>query len=135
MADPFTLPPPPDPTKVAQWAGLARTLVALAAGAGFVGAAWAGVSAEQIANLLTAVLTLAGAAGALWSGIRSWRQKAEQRAINVASSAASAALGQPVTVAVTPAGMPNVVTRISGAEIAAAPSAPLNVAPSPAPAP
>ncbi len=130
----FNLPPPPDPVKVEQYAGLLRTLIAALSGAGLLGAAWAGVSAQQIGNVLTAVLTLAGAVGAAFAAFQSWRQKAEARAREVASANASATLGQPVTVAVTPPGQPNIVSKVSATEVAAAPSAPLNVEPSPAPA-
>lgn len=133
MSDQFNFPAPPDPTKIAQWAGQIRTLVAVLAGAGVLGGIWAGVSAEQIANWLTAILTVAGLVGAAWSSIKSWEDKKTARATAVASAAASAELGRAVTVAVTPPGQANVVSEVSAAEVAAAPSAPLNVMPSPAP--
>jgi len=127
------IPQTPDPLVVAQYAGLARTLIAALAGAGILGGAWAAVSAEQIANLLTAFLTVGGAlmtAGvALWS---MW-QKRQARRGEVASAKASAEIGAPVIVTVTPEGMPNVATRVSAIEVAAAPSVPAGVTPSPAP--
>jgi hypothetical protein len=115
------LPPPPDPVKVEQWAGQIRTLVAVLSGAGLLGAAWAGVSTEQIANYLTAILTAAGLAGAAWSAFKSWRQKSMQRSVAVASAVASANAGVPVIVTVTPPGQPNTAASVSSAEIAAAP--------------
>jgi hypothetical protein len=134
MSDAFPLPPPPDPVKAEQWAGQIRLLIAILAGAGFVGAGWAAVSVEQITNILTSFLTIASLVGTAWASYRSWQQKREQRAKEVASAAASAVLGEPVTVAVTPPGQPNLVSKVSSTEIAQAPFAPLDVAPSPAPA-
>lgn len=134
MSDTFPIKTP-DPVALAQWAGLARTLIAALAGAGLLGAAWAAVSVEQITNILTAVLTLAGVAGAAWSAYKSWQDKRLARVKEVAAAKASAELGSPVTVTVTPEGMPNIATRISAAEQAAAPSVPVDVRPSPAPRP
>lgn len=129
----FNFPTAPDPVAVAQWAGLARTLIAALAGAGILGGAWAAVSAEQIANLLTALLTVGGAL--VTTGVAFWSmwQKRQARRLEVASAVASAEIGTPVVVTVTPEGMPNVATRVSATEAAAAPSVPAGVTPSPAP--
>jgi hypothetical protein len=134
MSAEINLPPPPDPVKVAQWAGQIRALIALLAGAGLIGGVWAGVSAEQVTNALTALLTLAGVAGAAWASFTSWRAKQADRKALVASAVASAQHGAAVVVTVTPPGEPNIATRISPAEQVAAPSVPINVAPQSAPA-
>jgi uncharacterized membrane protein YebE (DUF533 family) len=140
MSDRTSLPAPPDPLLAAQWAGQIRTLIALLAGAGVVGGAWVGVSTEQIANALTALMTIAGIVAYGWAAYKSYRDKIAQRAVVVASAQASAEITAktgvvtPVSVVVTPEGMPNVATKISPAEVAQAPSAPMNVPPSPAPA-
>jgi hypothetical protein len=138
----FNFPTPPDPVKVEQWAGQVRTLIALLAGAGLVGGAWAGVSAQQIANVLTAVLTLGGLAAGAWASFSSWRQKAAAEkaaregavAAAVASATLSANAGQaiPVTVTVTPPGQENVATKVSPAEVAVAQTVPADVQPRPA---
>jgi hypothetical protein len=133
MSDP--LPQPPDPVKVAQWAGQIRTLIALLAGAGLIGGVWAGVSAEQIANWLTAILTIVGLAGAAWVSVTSWWAKTHDRQVLVASTVASVQAGTPVVVTVTPAGQPNTTTRVSEAERADAPTVPLGTTPQPAPLP
>ncbi len=129
----FTPPPPPDPVKVAQWAGQIRTLIALLAGAGLLGGVWAGVTADQIANWLTAILTVVGLAGAVYAAMTSWWAKIQDRKALVAAAKASAQHGEPVTVTVTPEGMPNVATKISATEQAAAPSVPQGIPPQPAP--
>lgn len=120
-------PKPPDPVVVAQWAGLARTLIAALAGAGMLGGVWASVSAEQIANLLTAVLTVGGAGA--WAAVAVWSmwQKRQARRGEVASAVASAEIGRPVIVTETPVGVPNIATRVSATEAAAAPSVPAGV--------
>lgn len=121
MTDTFNLPAPPDPVKVAQWAGQLRALLAALAGAGVIGAAWAGVSAEQIANWLTLALMAGSAAAGAYASIKSWQDKRAQRALLVASAVASANTGTPVAVTITPAGMPNVATQISVSEQVRAP--------------
>jgi len=123
---------PPDPVKANQWAGQIRALIALLVGAGIVGGAWTGVTVEQITNWVTLAMWAAAAAGAAFTSYKSWRAHAEERAVTVASSIASAQHGTPVVVTVTPEGQPNIVTTISPAEQAAAPSVP-NVIPQPAP--
>lgn len=129
----------PDPLVAAQWAGLARTLIAALAGAGLLGAAWTAVSLEQLTNYATLLLMLVSAAGGAWSAYRSWRQKAEAAAAarrgEVSAAKASAQIGVPVTVTETPPGHENRAVLITPAEQAAAPSAPVNVMPSPPPPP
>jgi hypothetical protein len=129
----FTPPPPPDPVKVAQWAGQLRTLIALLAGAGLLGGVWAGVTAEQIANWLTAILTVAGLAGAAYAALTSWWAKIQDRKMLVASAKASAQHGTAVVVTETPPGQENTARLISATEQAAAPSVPQGVPPQPAP--
>lgn len=143
MSDNLPFPKSPDPLIVSQWAGLARALIAALAGAGLLGGVWASVSAEQIANILTAVLTLGGAAMGAWATYWSWRQKiAEAKAkrdaeVSAAKASAEATMltnrPTPVTVTVTPQGQPNEAVRITPTELAAAPSVPAFVEPSPAP--
>jgi len=128
----FVAPSPPDPVKATQWAGQIRALIALLAGAGIVGGAWAGVTIEQITNWVTLAMWAAAGAGAVFTSYKSWKAHAAERAITVASAMASVQQGTPVVVTVTPPGEPNIVTAISPKEQADAPSAP-NVVPQPAP--
>lgn len=130
----FNIPPPPNPTKMAQWAGQLRLLIGILAGAGLIGGAWAGVSAEQIANWLTAIMTVGSMAGMAWASYKSWQDKKAQRAALVASAMVSAAAGAPVAVTVTPEGLPNIATQISVREQLAAPIVTAGVTPQPAPA-
>lgn len=111
-------------------AAMIRGLVGIASGAGFTWAAT--VSGDQATMIATAVV-----AGAMlaWSG---WQKIAAVRASRrsqVAAAVASFEQGAPVTVTETPVGQPNVATRVSAAEAAAAPSVPAGVKPSPAPRP
>jgi hypothetical protein len=128
MTDASYNPPPPDPVWVQQRAGQIRTLIAFAGGAlgGTAGAAMMGLSVEQIGAFITTVMTLMSLGSAAWSSIKSWRQKSADRALMVASANASALVGLPVVVTVTPPGQANIVTRVSDAEVSAAPSAALN---------
>lgn len=105
-----------------------RGLVQIASGFGFT---WAlAVSGDQITMATTAAAMLATL---LWSAWQKVQAVKTARLETVAAAKASAALGQPVIVTVTPPGQPNVVTKISATEIAQTPSAPLDVPPKPAP--
>lgn len=136
MTDPYPLPPPPpppDPLVAAKWAGQIRTLIAVLAGAGIIGSAWAGVSVEQISSLVTVAMTAISLGAWAWAAYKSWQDKNQARAVLVSSSAASAQKGEPVVITVTPPGQANIATKIPQAEINAAPSIPAGP-PQPAPA-
>ncbi len=134
MSDFPPLPQPPDPVKVAQWAGQARALVTLFGGvlAG-VGIVLPAFTDTQLSGYITAGMTLVGLASYAAAAVHSWRQKTADRAITVASAVASAESGTPVVVSVTPVGQPNIATRVSATEVASAPVVPSGVAPQPAP--
>ena len=129
-----SLPPPPDPVKVAQWAGQIRALLP------FVGGALAGVGVvlpsftdAQISGYISAAMTIVGLASYGASAVWSWYQKLQARRELVASAKASAEHGTAVVVTETPVGLPNIATKISATEQAAAPSVPTGVPPQPAP--
>lgn len=134
----FAPPPLLDPTLAAQWAGQIRALMPfIGGGLAALGVVLPSFTDAQLAGYVYAVMTLIGfgsyAAAALWS----WRQKRAAkkaaREAEVAAAVASANAGKPVTVTVTPPGMPNEAVLITATEAAAAPSVPRNVAPSPPP--
>lgn len=117
-------------------AGLVRGVVGIAAG---LGAGWAQfVTGDQITTAAMAAVALGMLVWSVWQKIAAVREK---RAAEVAAAVASAKLTyenarpMPVTVTVTPAGEPNIATRINATEMAAAPAVPMDVAPAPAPRP
>jgi hypothetical protein len=143
--DPF-LPPPPDPSSVAVWAGQFRAILPLLGGIGIGGAWLQHLTDAQISDYLTGILTAIGVASwgvtALWSRYDKWRAAKADRASSVASAAASAhltqAAGRPVIVTVAPAsaelpGYAPVATMVSPLEVASV-ALPLKAAP-PLPAP
>ncbi len=114
--------PPPDPVKAAQYAGLVRVLLPAIGGLmGIIGIAAPSFTDAQITAYVQLAMTVGGM---LIAGYWSWQQKKQARAKEVASAVASAQAGAPVTVTVTPATQPNIVTPITRAELAAAPSVP-----------
>jgi hypothetical protein len=136
MPDPFN--DTPDPLAVAQWASVGRH--ALTYGGGFLSAfglampSWLGsLSDPQINLIVSGVLFFGGLAmagiGVVRGRIDKWRA---QRKL-VASVDQSAMRGEPVVVTVTPPGEDNTITRVSPAEIIAAPSVPSDARPLPAP--
>jgi hypothetical protein len=134
MTDQITLPPPPDPVKVAQWTGQIRALLPFVGGAlASAGIVIPSLTDAQISGYISAAMTAAGIASYAASAVWSWYQKVKDRKMLVASAVASAQHGAPVVVTVTPEGQPNVATRVSPAEQAAAPSVPIGVAPQSAP--
>lgn len=101
-------------------AGLFRGILGIASAFGFT---WAlAVTADQVTMAATAAVMLATLIWSAWQKIAAIR---EARAAAVAAAKASAISGQPVLVAVTPPGEPNVAIPISGPELRAAPSAPV----------
>jgi hypothetical protein len=108
--------------------GLVRTGVAsFGAWAAAGGVTLTGTQLDQLSGILLML-----AAGG-WSAIQKWLSQRTNRTALVASAVASAQHGAPVVVTVTPEGQPNVATRVSPAEQAAAPSVPIGVAPQSAP--
>jgi hypothetical protein len=135
MSTEINLPPPPDPVKVAQWAGQIRALLPFIGGAlASAGIVIPSLTDAQISGYISAAMTAAGIASYAASAVWSWYQKVRDRKMLVASAVASAQHGAAVVVTVTPPGEPNIATRISPAEQVAAPSVPINVAPQSAPA-
>ena len=108
--------------------GLVRGVVGIASGFGF---AWAtSVSGDQITMVATAIVAV-GMLG--WSMYQKIADIRANRRTAVASAVASAQHGVPVVVTETPPGQPNVATKISATEQAAAPSVPQGTPLSPAP--
>ena len=129
-----SLPLPPDPVKVAIWAGQVRALLP------FIGGALSGVGIviptltnEQLSGYISAGMTLAGFASLGFAALWSRWQKYQDRKMLVAAAIASAQHGTAVFVTETPVGQPNVATKIPVAEQAAAPAVPQGVPPQPAP--
>jgi len=89
----------------------------------------------QISGYVYAVMYFGAIGLYAWSAIWSWRQKTAARAKEIAAAVASAEHGVPVVVTVTPPGEPNIATRVSATEAAAAPSVPIDQKPLPAPLP
>lgn len=89
------------------------------------------VSGEMQDKLAGAVMVLAGLAA---TAANDWWAKRKKREAEVAAAVASAELGTPVTVTVTPAGQQNIATKVPATEVGAAPPVPLDVRPQPAPA-
>jgi hypothetical protein len=116
--------------------GQLRTLIA--AGGAYLGTYGLTVSGEAQDTLLGAGLVVVSLA---LSGVQKWWAERKKRRAEVSAAKASAeatmAAGAPtpVTVNVTPAGLPNEAVRVSRAEAAAAPAVPAGVVPSPAPPP
>ncbi len=104
---------------------------------GSAGLTWAQtVSGDQIQMIVTAI-ALAATFG--WSIQQKFAAIRDKRRAEVAAASASAEATMkagtptPVTVTVTAEGTPNVATRVSATEAAAAPSVPVDVRPQPAP--
>ncbi len=109
-------------------AGLARGIIGIASSFGFT---WAlTVSGDQITMISTAMVAIGMLGWSAWQKVSSIR---DSRKSLVASAKASAEKGVAVVVTETPVGMPNVATKISEKEQAAAPAVPKDVAPNPAP--
>ncbi len=117
---------------VAEWikpylpilAAIIRGLIQIASGFGFT---WAlTVSGDQITMLTTAAAMLVTLGWSAWQKIAAVKAaRTAEVAAAKASAAATLATGKatPVTVAITPSGMPNEAVPIPAAEIAVAPSA------------
>lgn len=128
----------PDPVAVAQLAGLFRHALTFGGGAlsafGVSMPAWlAGMSDPEITVIVSAGMFFGGCAATVLGLLMSRWDKWRTRQREVAGSVASAEGGVPVTVTVTPVGVPNEAVRISATEARAAPSVPAGVSPSPAP--
>jgi hypothetical protein len=130
----FTPPPPPDPVKVAQWAGQIRSFLSLIGGvlAG-VGIVLPSFTDTQINGYVYATMTIVGLVSYGVAAYKSWQAKNADRKALVASAKASAQHGTAVVVTETPPGQENVAVKISATEQAAAPSVPQGVPPQPAP--
>ncbi len=79
------------------------------------------VSGSMQDQLVGAIMVLVALG---WSGGQKWWAERRKRTAEVAAAKASAQLGQPVTVNVTPEGQPNEAIRIPAVELAKAPPAP-----------
>jgi hypothetical protein len=115
-------------------ASLVRGIVGLASSFGFT---WAlTVTGDQVTMIATAVLAAGMLGWGAWQKIAALRdsRRAEVAAAKASANATmQAGSATPVTVTITPAGIPNEAVRVPPAELVAAPSVPLGVAPSPAP--
>ncbi len=129
-----TLPPPPDPVKVAQYAGQIRAFLSLIGGvlAG-LGIVLPTFTDAQINGYVSAAMIIMGLVSYGIAAFKSWQAKTADRQALVASAKASAQHGTAVVVTVTPPGQDNVATKISATEQATAPSVPIGVSPQPAP--
>jgi len=108
-------------------AGLVRGVLGIASGVGFT---WAStVTGDQTTMVATAAVAVGMLGWSAWQKVSSIRAA---RKSEVASAVASAQHGVPVTVTETPAGRPNVATRISVDEALEAPAVPLDTRPQPA---
>jgi hypothetical protein len=108
--------------------GLVRT--AIAAFGAWAAAGGVVLTGTQLDQLSGAALILAMAG---WSAVQKWIAAQTSRTAQVAAAVASVEKGSPVVVTVTPEGQPNVATKISATEQAAAPSVPMSTPPQPAP--
>ncbi len=88
------------------------------------------LSGTQLDNLAGGIVALAVVGWSMW---QKRTAAVASRQIAVASAVATFEKGTPVTVEVTPVGEPNVATKISATEIAAAPAVPTLQQPMPAP--
>lgn len=138
-ADSPYLPMTPDPLVAAQWASILRSLLKVGGGLviafGLSMPPWlSAITDSQITVFVSAAMMLTGLGMAVWGMVKSWWDTRKARAREVAAAVASAEIGVPVTVTVTPAGQPNEAVRISTTEQRAAPSVPMGTIPSLAPA-
>jgi hypothetical protein len=134
--------PVSDKLTIAEWmqpylpivGAVVRGLVQIASGFGFT---WAlTVTGDQVTMAVSAGFMLATLLWSAWQKIVAIRnaRRAEVAAAKASAAATmTAGVATPVTLTVTAEGMPNKAVRVSPEEIAAAPSAPANVEPSPAP--
>lgn len=108
--------------------GLVRTAIAaFGAWAAAGGVVLTGTQLDQLSGVVLILVM------GLWSAAQKWIAAQASRTAQVSAAVASAEHGTPVVVTVTPEGMPNVATKISATEQAAAPAVPAGVPPQPVP--